>query len=123
MKSTVAILAFTLLYLSVQSPMFESAISKEQTTESTNDACPLSKKSCSSQSSCPSEKKDIPNPCSQCVCNPLAPCCYYLPEEKNMLQINGYVLRKQYIIPFDENILSSYICDFWNPPEPSLVVL
>ncbi|MBL7743516.1 MAG: hypothetical protein JNN00_08610 [Chitinophagaceae bacterium] len=122
MKCTAAILALLLLYLSVQPPMFAVGNNSGQEEQAMIEFCPLSKKSCAPRSSCPSEKKDIPNPCNQCVCNPLAPCCYYLPSDKTWPAIaSGHLLNKQGI-PADENILSSYICDFWNPPELSLVV-
>ncbi|MBL7738186.1 MAG: hypothetical protein JNK14_03145 [Chitinophagaceae bacterium] len=121
MKPAAAILAFILLYLSVQPPVFAVSNTAVQREETMIEFCSISKKSCAPRSSCPAEKKDIPNPCNQCVCNPLAPCCYYLLSEKTLPQIAGNNRSSKQGIPADENILSSYISDFWNPPESSFV--
>ncbi|HEY6504368.1 MAG TPA: hypothetical protein VIZ28_10365 [Chitinophagaceae bacterium] len=120
MKTAVAILAFVLLYLSVQPPMFIASYAAEQSRNPVIEFCPVSRESCATESSCPSEKENIPNPCNQCVCNPLAPCCYYLPTEKVLPYIASRWLQTRQPIPADENILSSYISEFWNPPEPAL---
>jgi hypothetical protein len=123
MKITVAILAFVLFYLSVQQPVFSVSDAAEQDESPMVEFCAVSKKSCSTKSSCPSEKDDIPNPCNQCVCNPLAPCCYYLPTEKTLPHISSHWFETRQAIPVSENILSSYISDVWKPPKPSLVAI
>lgn len=116
MNLTATIFAFLVLFLSIQQPVLRSNIVADQEQEIPEDVCPMVAASCESKKAeCPEEDK-ADKCCQECVCNPFGSCCCYLPAEK-IVYTDYYRARNTKIAPVNEDFLSSYISDFWNPPE------
>jgi hypothetical protein len=117
-KLVAAILAILTLFMSVQKPVLSAKTDVP------------GKGACSSGPSCgkknePCKKKDDPvknnndhdKCCEMGICNPFGACCSYLLTDRYNLDLAGILPGSQKQKLTDENGLSFYVQEVWNPPK------
>jgi hypothetical protein len=116
MKVFAALMAWLMLFVSVQKPV----LTTEAVVAGEDDCCAAV---CSEESSRPCEMPgdSCPLPggskgCCNTLCNPLSACCFYLPVQHTQLSVSSTLLKKVMAAVTDENGLSSFSADCWHPP-------
>lgn len=121
MNITASIFAFLIVFLSVQQPLLRNGYLAMEEKEMPKSFCSMMASTCPSRDA-EDKNETAANCCQECVCNPFGSCCCYLPAEK-IAYTSCFRLINTKRIPQNETTFSSYISDFWIPPErvtPSL---
>lgn len=118
LKPFAAILALLTLYLSAQQPVLSARIPAPSEKECAADReCRISSPSCKKEKPAPAEKEEPGKCCELFFCNPFGACCTYLPAERELISAASFLLENQRLVPADENSLSSFSKEIWQPPE------
>ena len=115
MKILSAILATLILFLTVQ-PMLANSSSTAKKTTGTLHKCCVDKKSAQSSNN---KKKQNNDCCNNGHCdNPFLSCanCYFINPDKSTFSVAVIFKETKKIWLTNDKILSSYIQDFWHPP-------
>lgn len=119
MKLITAILATLTLFLTVQPVLtHQSYVAKAETCTADN-YCSDKEKTCEQEDKTQQQKDDPNNCCNNGQCNPFeaCACCYYISTERPVFYISNFLTIKEKVRLTNDKILSSYIQDFWHPPE------
>jgi len=118
MNIAAAILASLHLFMSVQPPVLSNNdFTPEEEGCQAGKSCSISKNSCRSQNKKSPENDEPGGCCKNTLCNPFGPCCNCLFIERSVHYIISYPIQSKKVAPANEDILSSYINEFWHPPE------
>lgn len=116
MKIVAAILAALTLFMTAQQPVLDLGTPIAQ-NRSEDELC------ITSQTQCGKDVPDTEVPCKQdpcCdydLCNPFGACCSYTHADRSLLSVASFFLQRKIVNSADDNSLSSYIGDIWQPPE------
>lgn len=119
MKLVAAILATLTLFLTVQPVMTHQSYVAAKETCTSETCCSDEEDTCEQQDKT-EEQKDDPNKCcNNGHCNPfeVCTCCYYISTVRPVFSISNFLTIKEKVRLTNDKILSSYIQDFWHPPE------
>jgi hypothetical protein len=121
MKIFTAILAILILFLTVQPAVSHLSFSVQKENEITAHKCCPGKQKIHSSKHNPQQEKNN-NCCNNGHCNPLLPCayCYFIVLDKPVFSNPFFLKQTENLRLVNDKILSSYIQDFWHPPESSL---
>ena len=119
MKLLAAILATLTLFLSVQPVLTHQSYVAEKKTCTADNYCSDEYDTCEVQDKTQQQKDDPNKCCNNGHCNPfeVCACCYYISTERPVFLISSFLTRKEKVRLTNDKILSSYIQDFWKPPE------
>lgn len=113
MKIVSAILTVLIFFLTVQ-PMLTNLINADSNKIAVTDKC------CSDNHNNQSSKDKNNNCCNDGHCdNPFLICsnCTFINFDKAVFSFAHFFSKNKRINPTDDNVLSSYMQDFWHPPE------
>ena len=113
MKIISAILAVLILFLTAQ-PLLAVSVYAHEKQIAVTDKC------CAHKHSNPSSKDKDGNCCNEGHCdNPFLSCsnCIFTSFDKSTFSFAPFFTKNKKINPVNDNVLSSYIQDFWHPPE------
>jgi len=117
-KVTAAILAILTLFMSVQKPVLSAEMDAPgKGACSSAPSCGKKKDSCKKKDNPVKDKKDHDNCCDLGICNPFGACCSYLLTDRYNLDFNYQLPAARKLQLTDENGLSFYIQEVWNPPK------
>ena len=118
MKLVAAILATLTLFLTVHPVLTHQNYVAQKETCTSDNCCSDEEETCKQQDK--TQQQDDPNKCcNNGHCNPfeVCACCYYIPTEQPVFCSFNPMTMREKVKPTNDKILSSYIQDFWQPPE------
>ena len=119
MKIVAAILAILTLFLTVQPVLTHQSYVAEKETCTAENCCSDEKDNCESQDNIQQQKDDPNKCCNNGHCNPFeaCACCYCISTEQPVFSISNFLAVTKKVRVTNDKILSSYVQDFWHPPE------
>lgn len=120
MKFLAAILAILTLFMTVQPVLsYQSDVAKKESC--TADICCLDdNESCERQDNQEHQSDDPNDCCNYGHCNPfeVCACCHYITTERLVFYVSNFIATvKEKFRLANDKVLSSYMQDFWKPPE------
>lgn len=123
MKLIATILAILIFVLTLQ-PLLPDKNNVAQKETCTSNNCYFTDKddNCEHQNNTQQQKDDSNNCCDNGRCNPfeVCACCYYVPTKQIIFYVSNNFTIKEKVRLTNDRVLSSYIQDFWQPPEIAL---
>lgn len=119
MKFIAAILATLTILLTVQPVLTHQNYVAQNETCTADNCCSDKEDTCELPDKAQQQKDDPDNCCNNGHCNPFeaCACCCYVIIDRPIFSIAYVLTQSEKIKLTNENILSSYIQDFWHPPE------
>lgn len=119
MKLIAAILATLSLFLTAQSVLSHRSYVAQKETCTADNCCSGEDDTCKTEDKTQQQKDDLNDCCKNGHCNPfeVCACCYYISTEQSVFYILNFFDRKEKVRLSNDKILSTYIHDFWKPPE------